>query len=95
MKKTKYYFVWIEGFSPMKGEKLLRLTDYDYDITTSMADAMRVKPEHVHLIRDYLKRHGVADWALENAFQPISYAPTGTIYKPFTAPDGVTIKSNR
>jgi hypothetical protein len=82
MTKTKFYYVWIEGFSPMKGEKLFRLTDYGYDICTSMADAMRVKPEHVHLIRAYLKRHGVAEWALESAFQAINYAPTGTIYKP-------------
>jgi len=82
MKYNKYYYVWIEGFSPKNGEKLRVLTDTGYDITTTMSDAMRVKPEHLHLIKDYLERHGVANWVLESSqtFQPISYAPTGTIF---------------
>ena len=82
MKYNRYYYVWIEGLSGKRGEKLFRLTDTGYDITTKMSDAMRVKPEDIHLIKAYLKRHGVANWCLESGetFIPISYAPTGTIF---------------
>jgi hypothetical protein len=43
---------------------------------------MRVKPGDIHIIKAYLKRHGVSNWCLESAetFQPISYAPAGTIF---------------
>jgi len=85
---AKYYYIWIEGLSPKRGEKVhCILGKYDYDITTSMSDAMRVKPEHIHIMKDYLKRHGVADWVLESheTFVPINYAPTGTVFKPDTA----------
>jgi hypothetical protein len=85
-KKPLYYYVWIEGLSPKRGEKLKQIIDYDYSITTRMSDAMRVKPEHIHLVKAHLKRHGVADWVLEssNTFIPIKYAPAGTIFKPWT-----------
>ena len=80
--KMKYYYVWIEGLSPKRGEKLKSLTDTGYDETTLMSDAMRVKPHDLHIIKAYLKRHGVSNWCLENpnTFQPIKYAPAGTIF---------------
>jgi hypothetical protein len=81
MKYNRYYYIWIEGLSGKGGEKVCQLDDTGYTITTKMSDAMRVKPEQIHLIKAYLKRHGVADWCLESAetFIPISYAPAGTI----------------
>jgi len=77
-----YHYVWIEGISPKRGEKLKCLTDYGYDITTRMSDAMRVKTEDLHIIKAYLKRHGVAKWVLKNyeSFPMIKYAPKGTIF---------------
>lgn len=86
MKNTKYYYIWIEGFSPKRGEKVhCVLGNYDYKITTRMSDAMRVKPEHVHIMKDFLRRHGVADWCVDNpnTFVPINYAPAGTIFRPW------------
>jgi hypothetical protein len=80
-----YYYVWIEGLSPKRGEKLKQFIDYDYTITTRMSDAMRVKPEHIHLVKGELKRLGVSDWCIEseNTFVPIRYAPAGTIFRPW------------
>ena len=78
----EYHYVWIEGLSPKRGEKLKSLTDTGYDITTKMSDAMRVKPHDLHIIKAYLKRHGVAKWVLKNyeSFPTIKYAPAGTIF---------------
>lgn len=84
MANTKYYYVWIEGLSPKRGEKLKNFIDYDYTITTRMSDAMRVKPEHLYIVKDKLSRLGVADWVLDslNTFVPINYAPAGTVFRP-------------
>jgi len=86
MKNTKYYYVWIEGLSPKRGEKLKNFIDYDYTITTRMSDAMRVKPEHIHIVKHELSRLGVADWVLESpeTFIPINYAPAGTVFRPWS-----------
>lgn len=82
--KKKYYIIWIEGFSPRGGEKLLQFTNEGYSITTMMTHAMRFKQEHLTSVIHYLKRHGVADWVLDNpdTFVETSYAPAGTLFNP-------------
>ena len=88
MSKPKYYYVWIEGLSPKRGEKLKQFIEShrqeDYVITTRMSDAMRVKPEDVETVKEKLRSLGVADWVLDslNTFIPIKYAPAGTVFIP-------------
>lgn len=81
MARTKLYFVWIEGLSPRNGELLGRLTDYGYDVTNKITEALRIKEQDIPKIKHYLRRHGVADWVLDNpnSFVPTSYAPKGTM----------------
>ena len=81
--KTKYYFIWIEGFSPRNGELVKELTDTGYNITNKITEAMRVKEQDLPHIKHYLKRHGVADWVLNNSdsFVRTNYIPSGTLLK--------------
>ena len=83
MKKTKrthYYIVWIEGLSYKRGEKIKSLGLYgNIEYTTKMTEAMRIKEEAIPQMKHFLKRHGISDWALENAFVRVDYAPAGTI----------------
>lgn len=80
---TKYYFIWIEGFSPRNGELVKGLTDYGYDVTNKITEALRVKEQDLPHIKHYLKRHGVADWVLDNSdsFVRTNYVPSGTLLR--------------
>jgi hypothetical protein len=82
--KETYYVVWIEGLSAQKGEKILSLDSDNHEYTTSMTQAMRVKKEHIPVVKHRLKEQGVADWALSmsGTFHPVHYAPKGTIFQP-------------
>jgi hypothetical protein len=40
--ETKYYFIWIEGFSPRNGELVKGLTDYGYDVTNKITEALNI-----------------------------------------------------
>jgi len=78
--RTQYYIVWIEGLSYKCGEKIKTIEQYgNIEYTTKMTEAMRVKEKDVTELKHFLKRHGIANWALENAFIKTSYAPAGTI----------------
>lgn len=81
MSKVKYYYIWIEGISPRNGELLKTLTNYGYDVTNKITEALRVKEDDLSYIKDYLSRHGVADWVLGNpeSYVRTNYAPSGTI----------------
>lgn len=81
MAKTKYYYIWIEGISPRNGELVKSLTNYGYDVTNKITEALRVKQEDIHIITSYLKRHGVADWVLDNpeTFVRTNYVPSGKL----------------
>ena len=78
--RTQYYIVWIEGLSYKRGEKIKTIEQYgNIEYTTKMTEAMRVKEKDVTNLKAFLKRHGVSDWTLENAFVRVGYAPAGTI----------------
>ena len=80
--KQEFYIVWIEGVSPEKGEKVVSLDDNDYEITTSMTQAMRVLPKDRDYVKALLTKQGVANWVLNGQlFIRTNYAPKGTIYK--------------
>lgn len=78
--RTQYYIVWIEGFHYKRGEKIKSIGRYgNIEYTTKMTEAMRVKEKDVAELKHFLKRHGVSNWTLENAFVMVGYAPVGTI----------------
>jgi hypothetical protein len=81
--KPEFYIVWIEGLSPLRGEKLLSL-DGSNEYTTSMTKALRVKKEDIEHVKDILISRGVASWAVEGVgtFHKVSYAPKGTLFVP-------------
>ena len=81
--ETKYYVVWIEGLDVKTGEKVKRLTDTGFELTTKMGDAMRIRDCDIHYMKDYMKRHGVADFVVNGnyTFIKTSYVPKGTLYK--------------
>ena len=85
MKKKKYYIIWIEGFGYKSGEKVKALTDTGVSYTTKMTNAMRIREKDIHNMKHYMKRHGFADWVINESssrtFIPTSYAPKGTLYK--------------
>lgn len=85
MKKQKYYIIWIEGLEYRDGEKVKALTDTGFSYTTLMTKAMRIRECDIHRLKDYMKRHGIADWVINETgsrtFIPTSYAPKGTLYK--------------
>ena len=78
--RTQYYIVWIEGLSYKRGEKIKTIEQYgNIEYTTKMTEAMRVKEKDVTNLKAFLKRHGISNWTLENAFVMVGYAPAGTI----------------
>lgn len=79
--KPEYYVVWIEGFSPERGEKILSLDSNDHEYTTSMTQAMRVLPKDREAVKELLVKQGIANWALHNCMVRTNYAPAGTIFK--------------
>ena len=81
MSNTKYFYVWIEGLSPRNGELLGKLTDQGYDVTNKITEALRVKECDITTIKNYLSKHGVADWVLDNpsSFVRTNYVPSGTL----------------
>ena len=80
--KPTYYVVWIEGIEPISGEKIKTLTETEHDYTTNMTEALRVRSEHLDLVKRILRNSGVAEWALNNCFHKVHYAPKGTLYNP-------------
>jgi len=82
--KPEFFVVWIEGFSPERGEKIKTLNSNEHSYTTKMTDALRVKREDIQRVKGILRSRGVADWALDGVgtFHKVSYAPSGTIFKP-------------
>lgn len=85
MKKKKYFIIWIEGFEYKGGEKVKSLTHTGFSYTTKMTEAMRIRECDIHYMKDYMKRHGIAEWVINEkqsrTFIPTSYAPKGTLYK--------------
>ena len=81
--KPEFYVVWIEGLSPLSGEKILSLDDSN-TYTTSMTKALRVKREDIQHVKDILISRGVASWAVEGVgtFHKVHYAPKGTLFVP-------------
>lgn len=80
--RTQYYIVWIEGLSYKRGEKIKTIEQYgNIEYTTKMTEAMRIKEEAIPQMKHFLKRHGISNWTLENAFVRVSYAPKGTLYQ--------------
>ena len=80
--KSTYYVVWIEGIEPRSGEKIKTLTETEHDYTTKMTEALRVKAKDLDLVKRILRNSGVAEWALNNCFHKVHYAPKGTLYNP-------------
>ena len=82
-KKEKYYVVWIEGLSSLRGEKIHTLTESNHEYTTKMTEALRVRYNDRQAVKDILRSRGVADWTLENCMIKTNYAPKGTILNLF------------
>jgi hypothetical protein len=78
--KPEYYVIWIEGLTPQRGEKILSLKGGN-TYTTRMTQAMRVLPEDRQVVKEMLRKSGVADWVLQNCMVRTNYAPKGTIFK--------------
>ena len=79
----KYYIIWIEGLEYKDGEKVKALTNTGVSYTTRMMDAMRIRECDIPDMKDYMERHGIADWVINshNTFIRTSYVPKGTLYK--------------
>lgn len=79
---SEFYVIWIEGFSPLRGEKLQSFSNDGCEYTTSMTQALRIRKEDIDKMKDKLKEKGIADWAINGAetFHQVNYAPKGTIY---------------
>ncbi len=78
----QHYIVWIEGLEAKTGEKIKALTDTGVSYTCRMMDAMRIRQCDIHRMKDYMKRHGFAEWCINgNTFIKTSYVPAGTLYK--------------
>ena len=83
MGRTQHYIVWVEGLDYRDGEKIKALTDDGAIYTTKMGDAMRIRQCDIPYMKDYMKRHGFAEWCIKGdyTFMKTSYVPKGTLYK--------------
>ena len=86
MKRTQYYFIWIEGFGPKDGEKVKSFngdSPGSIEYTTRMMDALRIKKHQIPEVRERLERLQIASWVTDspNTFVETSYAPKGTLLK--------------
>lgn len=83
MKTKKYYIIWVEGITYKRGEKVKTLTDTGFSYTTLLTESLRIRECDINNMKDYMKRHGIADWVINshNTFIPTTYAPKGTLYK--------------
>lgn len=81
-KEYPYYYIWIEGLSPERGEKISAVTENGFEYTTKLTEAIRIKKADKERFKRLMKGFGVADWVINgNSFIPTSYAPNGTLYK--------------
>lgn len=80
--KYPYYYIWIEGLTPERGEKISKVTDKGFEYTTKITEAIRIKRADRERFKDMLIQFQIADWCAEsvNTFVPTSYAPKGTLY---------------
>lgn len=80
-RSSKYYYIWIEGWCPRYGEKVKQLTDTGFSYTTKITDSLRVKADDIPAVKDYMKRHGIAQWVIDSptTFVATSYIPKGTL----------------
>jgi len=85
MKRKKYYIIWIEGLEYKGGEKIKNITDRGFDYTLEMTKALRIRERDIPLMKNLMKRFGIADWVINESssrtFIPTSYVPKGTLYK--------------
>lgn len=94
--KEQLFYVWIEGFSPRTGEKVMTIArNGNYEITTYMTRALRVKQSDIPEVKELLSVAGVSQWAIDGAFHKTTYCPKGCMFKSFIlAPKGEdTIKA--
>ena len=83
--KRKYYVVWVEGIDYKDGEKIKSFNEDtgDVEYTTKMSEAMRVKIEHLATMKMKMENAGISSWVINgNSFVKVSYAPSGTIFRP-------------
>ena len=77
---SKYVYIWIEGLTPKKGEKIKSISpNGNITYTTRMMEAMRIERKNIDMYRTRLRTMGIAEWSLETAFKPTNYAPKGTL----------------
>ena len=76
-----YYYIWVEGLSPERGEKISAVTTDGFEYTTKITEATRIKRNDLERFKRLMKSFGIADWVINgNSFIPTSYAPKGTLY---------------
>jgi len=81
IKPSTYCYIWVEGLSPERGEKISAVTDNGFEYTTKITESIRIRKNDLERFKRLMKSFGIADWVINgNAFIPTSYAPKGTLY---------------
>ena len=81
IKPSPYCYIWVEGLSPERGEKISAVTTDGFEYTTKITEATRIKRSDLERFKRLMKSFGIADWVINgNTFIPTSYAPKGTLY---------------
>lgn len=81
--KKTYYIIHIEGFKYKTGDKVKSFNkDGSIVYTHKMTDAMRIQKENINVMKNRLRKIGIADWVVDNpnTFVEIHYAPKGTLF---------------
>ena len=79
--EQKFYYIWVEGLSPERGEKISAVTENGFDYTTKISKAIRIKKADLERFKRLMKSFGLTDWIINgNSFIPTSYAPKRTLY---------------
>lgn len=77
---SRYVYIWIEGLTPKKGEKIKSISPGGHiTYTTKMMEAMRIERKNIDMYHGMLRTMGIAEWSLKTAFKPTNYAPKGTL----------------
>ena len=79
--ENPYCYIWVEGLSPERGEKISAVTTDGFEYTTKITESIRIRKNDLERFKRLMKSFGIADWVINgNTFIPTSYAPKGTLY---------------
>ena len=76
-----YYYIWVEGIGPRNGEKIKSMHNREFQYTTKITEAMRIRIQDKEEMKSIMLNWGIAKWVVDNpnTFVRTSYSPKGCL----------------